>query len=369
MKFKDLKSWESLRFRFFSSLSPLIFPFLSKKEPLSQFYKELSLQIKYGRSLFDSLSALTSLRNSIWYQNMIYGLIDSIEKGRSFSQSMELFPWLFDRISIAIIKIGEKTNTLVNNLNLLSTFKRINFWLTHLFVYLFMLLLVGAFILTFFLSALYSRIDEIRSQLNSQSPGFILFIFGILKIVLTMLFILLVLLIIYFLIFRPHFQHIEEDIIYFLRRKIPIVGKLDRLYMVAMFFSSLGLLLKNGIILTEAVELSIDSTGYSPLIKRKREIIESIQKGNELGKSLNDLKIFRRILSDCNIHFLLTGEDLPEKLIMIGEEKREEFEALKQIFARSLEPILVIFIGFVILTILVSFYLEMFSISFSLPFE
>lgn len=84
------------------------------------FTRELSVLLRSGVSLGEALESLESKSRSGHLQRVISALLSDIENGQLLSHAMARFPKIFDPLYLNMVKIGEASGTLKENLVFLS---------------------------------------------------------------------------------------------------------------------------------------------------------------------------------------------------------------------------------------------------------
>ena len=95
--------------------------------------------------------------------------------------------------------------------------------------------------------------------------------------------------------------------------------------------------------------------------RRVREVVPKVREGRELWKTLEETDIF----TDLTIEMIKVGESsgaLEEMLASVSEFYDEEIDLLLARVISFVEPVILVFMGGVIVTILLSVYLPMFRL-------
>ena len=143
--------------------------------------------------------------------------------------------------------------------------------------------------------------------------------------------------------------------------KLPIVGGIFRRFAITQFTRSLGTLLGGGTPLVPALENAADAIGNRSVSRRVQEVVPKVREGRELWKSLEETGIF----TDLTIEMIKVGESsgaLEEMLPSVSEFYDEEIDLLLARVISFVEPAILVIMGGVIVTILLSVYLPMFRL-------
>ena len=143
--------------------------------------------------------------------------------------------------------------------------------------------------------------------------------------------------------------------------KVPVVGGIFRRFAITQFTRSLGTLLGGGTPLVPALENSSDAIGNRWISRKIAEVIPKVREGGELWRALEDTEI----LTDLTIEMIKVGESsgaLEEMLSSVSEFYDEEIDVLLARVISFVEPAILVLMGGVIVTILLSVYLPMFRL-------
>lgn len=143
--------------------------------------------------------------------------------------------------------------------------------------------------------------------------------------------------------------------------KLPVVGGIFRRFAITQFTRSLATLLGGGTPLVPALENASDAIGNRWISREIGEVIPKVREGGELWRALEDTEI----LTDLTIEMIKVGESsgaLEEMLSSVSEFYDEEIDVLLARVISFVEPAILVLMGGVIVTILLSVYLPMFRL-------
>ncbi len=143
--------------------------------------------------------------------------------------------------------------------------------------------------------------------------------------------------------------------------KVPVVGGIFRRFAITQFTRSLGTLLGGGTPLVPALENAADAIGNRSVSRKVASVVPKVREGGELWRALEATGIF----TDLTIEMIKVGESsgaLEEMLSAVSEFYDEEIDLLLARVISFVEPAILVFMGGVIVTILLSVYLPMFRL-------
>lgn len=144
--------------------------------------------------------------------------------------------------------------------------------------------------------------------------------------------------------------------------RMPIVGPIVRRVYLARLCSSLALLSGAHIPLLQALELARQMLGFPPIATALQTVEHNVMQGAALHTSLQAFSIFDARM----IALLKVGEEVNKLDYFFGvlaQQYTEEVEHRTSLLSTTLEPLIIIFLGLVVGTILIAMYLPIFQMS------
>ena len=143
--------------------------------------------------------------------------------------------------------------------------------------------------------------------------------------------------------------------------KLPFLGGLFQRFAITQFTRSLSTLLAGGTPLVPSLENAAEAIGNRHISRRVREVVPKVREGGELWQALDSTGIF----TNLTIEMIKVGETsgaLEEMLTAVSDFYDEEIDVLLGRVITLVEPAILVLMGGVIMTILLSVYLPIFRI-------
>jgi len=143
--------------------------------------------------------------------------------------------------------------------------------------------------------------------------------------------------------------------------KIPVIGGIFRRFAISQFTRSLATLLGGGTPLVPALENAAQAVGNRFVSRRVSEVIPRVREGGELWKALEETGIF----TNLTVEMIKVGEAsgaLEEMLTSVSDFYDEEIDLLLGRVISFVEPAILVIMGGVVMTILLSVYLPIFKL-------
>lgn len=318
------------------------------------FAKRLSFLIGAGVSILDSISLLHSQAKSSSKRHIYERIIEDLRNGLFLSTALKKFERHFGSFAINIIKIGETGGVLTQNLNYLADELRkkedlrkkvIGSLIYPVFITLATLILSG--LLTVFI---FPKVMPIFQSLNVELPITTIILLAISNFLSAYGLYLIAGIIIgvILLMLATRYLSTFRYWVHFSTLHLPIFGSLLTYYHMTNFCRTLGLLLKSGINVVEAVEIT-GATMSNDVYKLQCERLALVVKRGELISTY--LTEHSHFFPDFTAHLVAVGEKtggLSSTLIYLSEMYEAEVADKTRNLSNSIEPILMIFMGLIV---------------------
>jgi type IV pilus assembly protein PilC len=146
---------------------------------------------------------------------------------------------------------------------------------------------------------------------------------------------------------------------------IPVFGPLHHKVCMARFSRTMGTLLTSGVPILQAMETVSGVVGNSVMADAVLDARAKIREGERIGEPLEDSRLFPPMV----VHMIGVGEEsgsLDFMLQKIADFYEAEVEATLASLTAALEPILIVFLGFVVGFIVIAMMMPMVKVIESL---
>jgi len=177
----------------------------------------------------------------------------------------------------------------------------------------------------------------------------------------NILWIALAVLIIGVVVYRFSTTDKGRDFVDTVRIRLPIFGKIWLKYQVALFARTLSTLLSGGLPLVPSLETAARSISSRRVSNAVSESVTSVREGKSLADSLGKTQVFPDLASEM----ISVGEEtgaLPQMLNSVAEFFEEDVSTALTAALALIEPAILIVMGVVVVFILISLYLPIFSL-------
>jgi len=143
--------------------------------------------------------------------------------------------------------------------------------------------------------------------------------------------------------------------------RIPLLGPIFHRLALSEFCRSLATLLSGGIPIISGLEVAVGAVSNAHVRKRLEPVIGSVREGLSLAASLEEIGVG----SDIVIDMVEVGEATGSLDVMLSDVSDfldEEVETSLQRLLSLLEPVMLVLMGIIVATLLISVYLPLFSL-------
>jgi type IV pilus assembly protein PilC len=335
---------------------------------LIMFTHQLASMLDAGIPILTGLDIMWKQIDDPTFQVVISQIRNKLSQGKSLSQVFNEFPDIFPPIYRSLLAVAETSGNLVKVLRKLLEYlnnqKEFTIKIKKATTYPLIVIVFAIFVVFLMLLWVVPVFQSVFSKLKIELPLFTKVVMGISSVMRSGWFWLLaacLFLIVFFIYKRFRATAIGKDAIDRLKLKIPILGKIIYGAAVARFVRSLSLLLGGGLPITRSIEVAKTTVINTRILKALNWVEEKIVEGSALGVSLDDTRIFPPFL----VEMVSIGEEsgtLVEMLDRVGLHFEEDLDYRLHKFLTYLEPLLIIFVGGLVVFILLSIYLPIFKL-------
>jgi len=292
------------------------------------FTKHLSVMVKAGITLTEAFDSLVDQTKSNEFKNVLLSVLDDLKNGQALAKSLEKHNRVFDQLYVNLIKIGEESGTLEESLEFLSKQlgkdynlrQKIQGALLYPGLIFSATFIMGGFISFFILPQLVDFFTAFNVELPITTKV-LLFFANLMKNYGILIFAGIGILgfLGYLAIQLPKIKYVWQKFLL----NFPLFGQMLSYGLLARFSRNLGIILKSGISITTALNVtanSLDNLVFKEAINISEE---AIKKGKPLGEIIKKLPIFPSLVGKMIAVGEKTGK-LDESLLYLADFYEEE---------------------------------------------
>jgi type IV pilus assembly protein PilC len=336
-----------------------------KLEPFLIFNQQFLTLIRAGLPILGSLQMLTKIQKSAHFRSQLDDISNRVKTGEALSTAFEAqsgVPVMYTTTLLA----GERSGNLQEVLERYIGFQRVSLTfrkkLTASLIYPGLLLTIVSGLLVFMFTVVIPQFAQLYDQMGSKLPALTVGLLNFGKWTQhNILWIALSALIIAAILWRFSITDKGRDTVDGIRIRMPIFGKIWLKYQVALFSRTLSTLLTGGLPLVPSLETAARSISSRRVSKAVGSAIGTVREGKNLADSLSNTGVF----PDLATEMISVGEQtgaLPQMLNSVAEFFEEDVATALTAALSLIEPAILIVMGVVVVFILISLYLPIFSL-------
>jgi type IV pilus assembly protein PilC len=334
-------------------------------EPFLIFNQQFLTLIRAGLPILGSLQMLARIQKNAQFRGQLDDITNRVKNGDALSSAFEAqtgFPVMYTTTLLA----GERSGNLQEVLERYVSFQRISLTfrkkLVASLIYPALLLTLVTCLLIFMFTVVIPQFAELYDQMGSQLPKMTLLLLAFGKWTQhNFLWIAITVLVAGVAGYRFSMTDKGRDAVDTIRVRAPIFGKIWLKYQVALFSRTLSTLLTGGLPLVPSLETAARSISSRRVSNAVMTSITSVREGKSLADSLIKTEVF----PDLAAEMISVGEQtgaLPQMLNSVAEFFEEDVATALTAALALIEPAILIVMGVVVVFILISLYLPIFSL-------
>ncbi len=343
--------------------------FKSKVKPknLAIFTRQLATMIDAGLPLVQSLDILAEQEENPTLKEILGQVKDDVESGMTFAAALKKHPKAFNDLYTNMVVAGEEAGTLDIILNRLATFiekaealrRKVKSALMYPMIVTFVAVVVVGILMVFVIPTFEKMFREAGQQL----PGLTQLVVDTSKFIRSHILIVIGFVIVLIIAIRyiRKTDKGKKAIDGFLL-KLPIFGILLRKVAVARFTRTLSTLMQSGVPILDGLHLVAKTSGNKVIEDAVMEARENISSGENIAEPLARSNVFPPMVT----RMISVGENtgaLDQMLNKIADFYEDEVDTAVAGLTSMLEPLMIVFLGGVVGTIVIAMYLPIFNMA------
>jgi general secretion pathway protein F len=337
--------------------------------PVVQFSQELIVLLKAGLPLVDAIDTLAEKHGAGAARGVLESIAAVLREGRPLSAALEQASGVFSALYVATVRASEKTSDLAQALSRYVAYQErvdmVRRRVSNASIYPLLLLGVGLLVSLFLLLYVVPRFSHIYEDRGADLPllSQALLAWGRVAdghagLVLGMLGALVIAVI--YAARQPAVRLAVHGALW----RLPATGERLKLYQLARFYRTVGMLLGGGMPLVTSLEMCAQL--LHPVVRAPLSgAIRSVAEGRSVSESMQS----QGLTTPVALRMLAVGErggNMAEMMERIAAFHDEEMTRWVERFTRLFEPALMTAIGLVIGTIVILMYMPIFELAGSL---
>ncbi len=335
----------------------------SKK--VSIFTRQFSVMLDAGLPLVQCLEILGGQQEDKVFKAVIDAIRGDVESGSSLADAMKRHPGAFDNLYVNMIAAGEAGGILDIILQRLSTYieKAVQLagQVKSAMIYPVAVIIIAAGVVFVILWKVIPVFAQLFAGLGAELPLITRIVVAASNFVAAYaIWVILMTILLVVATKQWHKTYRGRRILDNLQLRIPIIGMLLRKIAIARFCRTLGTLTASGVPILDGLEITARTSGNAIIEDSIMSVRKSVEEGKTISGPLADTKVFPSMV----VQMIAVGEQtgaLDQMLSKIADFYEDEVDTAVGGLMKLIEPIMIVFLGGTIGTIVTAMYMPMFA--------
>ncbi len=330
------------------------------------FNQELLALVRAGLPILQSFDIILERQKSAGFREVLTDIRDKLKSGVSLSDAFGSYGNVFPPIYSTSLRAGERSGDLEGVLKRFLRYQKMIVALrkrvVSALIYPSVLVTLSIAMVFIMLTKVIPRFAEFYAGFDRELPPFTKLLITFATGLNDHLLIVVIVAAIVLILLRQWIATAGRVAWDRFKLQLPFVGGILHRFAIMQFTQSLGTLLGGGTPMVPAIEIASQSVANQMIASRVNGIVQNVREGEPLWRSLESTGV----ISDLAVEMIKVGEStgaLTEMLANVSEFYDEEIEARLSRVVAAIEPIILVFMGLVIATLLYAFYLPLFQLT------
>ncbi|HEY5653580.1 MAG TPA: type II secretion system F family protein [Pontiella sp.] len=332
---------------------------------LPMFTRQLAAMLSAGMPLVQTLSAMEQQTDSKNFKPVIIDVRARVEGGMMYSEALAYYPSIFDALYISMMRAGEVAGILPDVCDRVADFleasNKLRSKVKSSMMYPVVVMIVAIVLSTALIMFVLPVFAEMFGSFGSDLPALTQALLDFSHLLRKYWFMVSIAIAGLIYGFKAYVKTDKGEYkVDEFKLRFPIIGELATKVAVSRFASTFSQLLHSGVQIVESLEIVGLATGNRVIGDSLLEAKTVISEGRPLSTALEKNKYYPRML----VHMLSAGEQtgqIEEMMDKVSEFYDNEVQTMLSGLTSMIEPLLMVFIGSIIGTIVIAMFLPIFK--------
>lgn len=336
-----------------------------KLRDLTIFYRQFATMVNAGLTLVNSLDILIEQVENKALSNNIKVVKSDVEAGSTLADAMAKFPQVFAELYVSMVRAGEIGGVLDDILLKIADLmekdyalrQKIKSAMSYPSFVAAAALLMSIFMLTFILPQFVGVFATFGGELPALTQFFVTLTYLFNKYWYIFFIVFAALIAAFLAYIKTPNGKLNFDKF---KLSAPIFGEINRKGAIARFTRILGTLIKSGVPILEALQVSSNAIGNLVISSAVLGAKTKIKEGQSISGPLAESGVFPPMVTQM----IMVGEEsgeLEEMLVNVAKFYDEEVDRTVEKLTAIIEPLMMAFIGLTVGTMIIAMYLPIFN--------
>ena len=338
-----------------------------KPSDIAVFSRMLATMMSAGVPLMQSMQIIGEGHENASMQEMILAIKSDVESGTSLAESLGKFPLHFDDLFVSLVNAGEQSGTLESLLHEIATYKEkteaLKAKIRKALVYPASILVVAFVVTAILMIFVIPQFQDLFTGFGAELPGLTLIVIHISEVFTQywwLIFGSIIGVIVGIMQARKRSRKVQHFFVRLLL-KLPVIGIVVEKGAIARFARTFSTMFKAGVPLTEAMDSVAGATGNIVFSEATIMMKDEVSTGTQLNVAMKQSDLFPNMV----VQMVAIGEEsgsLDSMLAKVADWYEAEVDDAVDNMTALMEPIIMVFLGVVIVTLVIAMYLPIFKL-------
>ncbi len=341
-------------------------PKISQKDVIV-FCRQFSTMIDAGLPIIQCLDILSTQAENPRFRKNLKDIKESVESGETLAESMKKYPDQFDSLFVNMIAAGEAGGILDTILRRLSEHlekaAKLKAKVKSAMVYPTITIVVAIAVVMVIMVFVIPVFQDMFASLGGQLPALTQMVVNMSNFIKGNVFFIIGGTVLFMVAFKKFYATEKGNaIIDDLMLKLPVFGLLLRKVAVAKFTRTMSTMLQSGVAILDSLDIVARTAGNKTVERTIYEVRTDISEGRTMAEPLAESGVFPPMV--CQM--ISVGESTGALDIMLGKIADfydDEVDEAVNNLTEMIEPMMMVFLGVVIGTLVVAMYLPIFTMA------
>jgi type II secretion system protein F len=338
-----------------------------KAADIALFTRQLADLLRAGVPLNRALTTLSTQTTNLTLAEIIRDIDKQVSTGATLNEALGRYPKTFSELYLSMVRAGETGGFLEDVLHRLAIFiekdQELRSRISSAMAYPILLIVIGTFAIAFLMVFFIPRFSEIFKKMGNDLPlptqivmgvsyfmrDYWMFVFmGVVALMLGWK--------------RVTALAAGRRVLDRLKIRVPLFGDIIRKNAVSRFTRTLGTMLKSGVAILSALDISKAAMANVVLMEDIDEASAGVKQGKGLAEILRQSRYFPAMVSDM----IAVGEEsgnLDDVLVNVADSYDLQVERAVRVFIALFEPALLLVMATLVGFIVIAMLLPVFNLS------
>ncbi len=338
-----------------------------KTNDLALMTRQIATLSAAGTPLEESLSAVSRQSEKPRIKSLLLSVRAKVLEGHTFASALSDFPKVFPEIYQATVSAGEQSGHLDAVLERLADYteerQAANATVKKALIYPSVLVVASILIVGFLLAYVVPQVVQVFEGMDQELPALTQGMLAASAFVREWGFLIVIVAVVTTLGFQRAMQgEAFKTKVHGFLLKLPLFKRLIRGFNTAQFARTLSILAASGVPVLEALDIGAQVITNRPMRTAVNNAAAQVREGSTLSNALEKTGYFPPML----LHLIASGESsgqLDSMLEKAATHQERELNSLMAIFLGLFEPVVILIMGGVVLTIVLGILLPIFEMN------